>query len=101
MEMCQVMIPSEIENMRRLLAKLKPLGSDERLVVRAGRVATGRTNGDRVLTDQAILIESGTIAAVSDWTHFDPPAGVPVLDASDGTVMPGLIETHCHVTGEG
>ncbi len=94
------MIPSEIENMRRLLAKLKPLGSDERLVVRAGRVATGRTNGDRVLTDQAILIESGTIAAVRDWAHFDPPAEVPVLDASDGTVMPGLIETHCHVTGE-
>jgi imidazolonepropionase-like amidohydrolase len=94
------MAPSEFESIRSLLAKLHPLDTDERLVVRAGRVATGRTDGDRILTDQAILIDSGTIAAVSDWERFDTPAGVSVLDASDQTVMPGLIETHCHVTGE-
>jgi imidazolonepropionase-like amidohydrolase len=28
------------------------------------------------------------------------PDDVPVLDVSDRTVMPGMIETHCHVTGE-
>ena len=94
------MIPSEIEAMRRLLAKLQPLDPKERLVVHAGRVATGRSDGDRILIDQAILIESGVIAVVSDWDKFELPAGVSVLDASGRTVMPGLIETHCHVTGE-
>ena len=94
------MIPSEIESMRRLLAKLQPLDPAERFVVRAGRVLTGRTEGDRVLTDQAIAIDGGTIASVTDWAAFQPPSGVPVLDASNRTVMPGLIETHCHVTGE-
>ena len=94
------MIPSEVENLRRLLAKLRPLDPDERLVVRAGRVVTGRIDGDRILSDQAILIEAGAIAAVSAWDQFEPTAGIPVLDASDRTVIPGLIETHCHVTGE-
>jgi imidazolonepropionase-like amidohydrolase len=93
-------IASPFDQMHSLLGKLSPLKASHSYVIHAGRVLTGAMSGDRVLTDQAILVTDGTITELVDWGGYEVPEGVTVIDARDKTVMPGMIETHVHVTGE-
>jgi allantoinase len=60
--------------------------------------------GRRVLTPAGIgpasvHIAGGRIAAVAE--HDAAPAGVPVHDAGDALVMPGVVDTHVHVNEPG
>jgi imidazolonepropionase-like amidohydrolase len=66
-------------------------------VVHAGRLidGVGPTPRERV----SILIAGERIIGVQDG--FIPPAGARVTDLSDATVLPGLIDSHTHITGEG
>lgn len=61
--------------------------------VRAGRLIDPAT--EKVLADQRIRIVDGRIRSVEPWTAA--PAGVPVVDWSNYTVLPGLIDMHTHV----
>jgi imidazolonepropionase-like amidohydrolase len=90
----------EFDTVHRILGKLLSADPGERLVLRAGTLLTGLLSGARVLSDQAVLVEDGFISQVVPWREFAAPAGIEVIDASLGTVMPGLIEGHCHITGE-
>jgi imidazolonepropionase-like amidohydrolase len=68
------------------------------MVVKAGRlidVAAGR-----VRENQAIVIEGGRIVAVGPQASTATPAGATVIDLGSSTVLPGLIDTHTHVTGD-
>jgi imidazolonepropionase-like amidohydrolase len=47
-----------------------------------------------------LLVEGGRIMAVEP-RHAPAPAGWPVIDQSDGTVLPGLVDTHVHLVGGG
>ncbi|HET9015898.1 MAG TPA: hypothetical protein VFN57_09890, partial [Thermomicrobiaceae bacterium] len=91
---------SQIEALRRLTEVARPLEPGQSVVIHAGTVLTGRRAGERVLRDQAVTIEDGRIATVTPWRGDAVPAGTEVIDAARQTVMPGLIETHLHVTGE-
>jgi imidazolonepropionase-like amidohydrolase len=64
--------------------------------VRAGRVID--VEKGRVLTDQLIRIEDGRVAAVSPFAAPAPDA--EVLDWSQKTVLPGLIDMHTHLVGD-
>jgi imidazolonepropionase-like amidohydrolase len=62
-------------------------------VVRAGRLID--PDSGTVLTNQVILIAGGRIQAVGGELAL--PANATVIDLSDKTVLPGLIDCHTHV----
>ncbi len=71
--------------------------SPERVVVHAGRMFDGRSATAR--RDVDIVVEDGRIREIQPHSaalHRD----VRVVDASRGTVMPGLIDMHVHLADE-
>jgi imidazolonepropionase-like amidohydrolase len=67
-------------------------------VVKAGRlidVAAGR-----VRENQAIVIDGGRIVAIGPQASTATPAGATVIDLGSSTVLPGLIDTHTHITSD-
>jgi imidazolonepropionase-like amidohydrolase len=67
-------------------------------VIRAGRlldVAAGK-----MLNDQVIVIRGNQIAAVGPAATVKIPSGASVIDLSKRTVLPGLVDTHTHLTGD-
>src|SRR5437588_752851 len=62
-------------------------------VVRAGRLID--PDSGTVLSNQVILIKDGRIQAVG--RELALPADAKVIDLSDKTVLPGLIDCHTHV----
>jgi imidazolonepropionase-like amidohydrolase len=63
--------------------------------VRAGRLFDSKTG--RVLTKQVILITGDKITDVGPESQIKIPAGVQVIDLSQSTVLPGLIDAHTHM----
>jgi imidazolonepropionase-like amidohydrolase len=72
------------------LAQPEPVATS---AVRAGRLIDVRTG--RVTTNAYILIAKDRILRIAD----SAPAGVPAVDLSRYTVVPGLIDSHAHVLG--
>jgi len=65
-------------------------------LVNIGALATGVLSAPR-LEAEAILVESGLIAAVGAASRTAAAAADVVVDCQGTTVMPGLIDSHCHV----
>jgi len=61
--------------------------------IRAGRLID--PDSGTVLTDQVILVQAGKIQSVGKSLAI--PAGAKLVDLSDKTVLPGLIDCHTHV----
>jgi imidazolonepropionase-like amidohydrolase len=49
---------------------------------------------------QVIVIEGDKVKSVGPAASVTIPAGAKVIDLSDATVLPGLIDCHTHVTGQ-
>lgn len=64
------------------------------LVVRGRRVVFPSGVGPA-----SLYIQAGTIAAIREYDAA--PAGVPVIDAGDAVVSPGVVDTHVHVNEPG
>ena len=76
-----------------LLAAFPLAAEAQATLVRAGRLidpATGRS-----AAHQAILIEGERIVAVGG--DVQAPAGASLIDLSDLTVLPGLVDSHTHL----
>src|SRR5687768_6512610 len=61
--------------------------------IRAGRLLDPETG--TIATNQIIVVDSGRFTAVG--SNATIPAGATVIDLSDQTVMPGLVDTHNHL----
>jgi len=55
-------------------------------------------DGERAIGVADVLVEGGRIAAVGRGLSI--PAGVPVIDGSGKTLLPGLIDSHVHAFGD-
>jgi imidazolonepropionase-like amidohydrolase len=74
-----------------LLATIVLLGAagDGATYIRAGNVFDGET----FLGPRVVVVRNGQIEAVED-SGFRIPAGASVIEATDATVVPGLIDGH-------
>jgi imidazolonepropionase-like amidohydrolase len=69
----------------------------ETIIVHAGRLITDASK--RPLGPSTITVVDGRIQSVSEG-HTPAPAGARLVDLSGKTVLPGLIDTHVHLSGE-
>lgn len=67
-----------------------------RLAVLAGTLVPG--DGRTALADALVLAQDGRITWVGRRSEGTVPDDALVVDASDGWVLPGLIEGHAHIT---
>ena len=68
-------------------------------VIRAGTLIDPRANEPK--HNQAIVIRGERIEAVGDAARVNVPAGADVMDLSNATVLPGMIESHTHIILQG
>jgi len=64
--------------------------------VRAGRMFDPKSG--QLLTNQVVLIQGERITDVGPAASVAIPAGAKIIDLSQATVMPGLIDGHVHLT---
>lgn len=65
-------------------------------VIKAGRMID--TINGRVLENQTIVVEGEMVKAVGP--NLAVPSGATVIDLSQMTVLPGLTDSHVHITGQ-
>jgi imidazolonepropionase-like amidohydrolase len=73
---------------------LKPM-----TVIRAGVLIDGQSAAPR--RNQVIVIRGNVITEVSDAASAHIPTGAEVVDLSQATVLPGLIDAHTHIFLQG
>lgn len=72
-------------------------GKPETLFVQAGRLLADPAAG-KVETAKTVVIENGKVARIVDGYVSEP--GGKVVDLKDSFVLPGLIDSHVHLTGQ-
>ncbi|WP_265564212.1 metal-dependent hydrolase family protein [Sphingomicrobium arenosum] len=66
-------------------------------VIHAGRLIA--VPGEAVRGPSTIIVDDGRIISLADG-FADVPAGATLIDLSDKTVLPGLIDAHVHLTSD-
>jgi len=71
--------------------------ADAATLIHAGRVIDGVS--DRALTERTIVVDGGRIIAIEPG-YRAPGAGDRLIDLRGGTLLPGLMDMHVHLTSE-
>jgi imidazolonepropionase-like amidohydrolase len=66
-------------------------------IIHAGRVIDGVT--DKVLIDHTVVVDAGKIVAIEPGFKT-AGANDRIIDLKSGTLMPGLMDMHVHITSE-
>jgi imidazolonepropionase-like amidohydrolase/Tol biopolymer transport system component len=74
-------------------------GSPSRPDLQVGRVTGGQVGRDSVIENGTIVIAGNRITAVG--RNVAIPAGAKRIDVTGKTIMPGIVDVHGHVGGEG
>jgi len=67
--------------------------------IRAGVLIDGKSSQPR--QNQVIIIRGNRVESVSDAASAKIPSGATVIDLSQATVLPGLIDSHTHIFLQG
>ena len=78
-------------------ARPAPAASNTVTAIRAGRLFDSKAG--TMLTNQVVLISGDRITDVGPAVQI--PAGARVIDLSNATVLPGMIDMHVHLVGQG
>src|SRR5437868_3421941 len=81
------------------LVAQSPRPDEHWIAVRAGHLFEGTY--DSLTVNQVVLINGEKIVEVGAADQVKIPPGATVVDLSRATVLPGLIDTHTHVFGNG
>lgn len=73
-----------------------PALAGQLVAIKAGRVLD--VEAGRVLLNQVILVDGERISAVGAAGATTIPPGAKVIDLSNSTVLPGLVDAHTHLT---
>jgi imidazolonepropionase-like amidohydrolase len=65
------------------------------VAIKAGRLFDAK--GARMLTNQVVLLQGERIVEVGPAASVKIPAGADVIDLSNATVLPGMIDAHTHM----
>jgi imidazolonepropionase-like amidohydrolase len=72
-------------------------GASAATLIHAGRVIDGLS--DTVKTNQTVVVDAGKIVAIEAGFRA-PAAGDRVIELRTGTLLPGFIDSHVHLSGE-
>jgi imidazolonepropionase-like amidohydrolase len=81
------------------VAQNKETAPQTTTIIRAGTLIDGKSDTPR--RDQVIVIRGNRIDSVSDAASAKIPPGSTVIDLSQATVLPGLIDSHTHIFLQG
>jgi len=81
------------------LASAQTPSPEHWIAIRAGRLFDVKS--EKLVNNQVVLIHGDRIAEVGPPERVKVPAGAEVVDLSHATVLPGLIDAHTHVFGNG
>ena len=77
---------------------LDPNSTPGLIVIVNGTLIDG--TGAEPIPNGVVVIENGVIVMVGDASEVEIPENAQVIDAMDGTILPGLIDTHTHLLNE-
>jgi len=81
------------------IAQSAPPNPSQVTIIRAGTLIDPRTDAPK--HNQLIVIRGNKVETVGDEAVVKAPDGASVIDLSNATVLPGMIESHTHIFLQG
>ncbi len=88
-------VADRMHDLERAAASVSP-AADGAFALVGARLIDG--NGGAPIEDATVVIRDGIIAEAGPSAEVQPPGGVPRVDATGKTVIPGLWDMHGHVS---
>jgi imidazolonepropionase-like amidohydrolase len=98
MFVCLVLVLAAVSLPLWCAAQSAPAPAPPRVIVHAGRVLDVKSGN--LLTNQTIVIEADKIVSVGAGSEAKPDSSTQVIELGNATVLPGLIDSHTHLTGD-